>query len=214
MRLTRRAILAALPLFVAPYAAAYAPEAGSPPPILEATSLAPRDEHGHGHGHHVQPMLELNETDLLKDHAPIPPSYYTIDWEDEGYENRHPGLMMSHIVFMSLAFFVAYPVGIIMRSVGHAWHGVVVLSFYGLTALGCASSMLYRKLTPNMYPGSSHTKHGYLVILLAMCLSVVDITNILRRIVASVRSGEKFTFKGFWFQTILGRDASAQLAGP
>ena len=112
-------------------------------------------------------MLELNETDLQLDHAPIPPSYYTIDFEDEGYESRHPGLMMSHILFMSLAFFVAYPIGallscsrlarsltcvkgIIMRSVGHAWHGVVVLSFYGLTALGCASSMLYKKLTPNM----------------------------------------------------------------
>lgn len=158
-------------------------------------------------------MLELNETDLLKDHTPIPPSYYTIDWEDEGYEDRHPGLMMTHIVLMSLAFFVAYPVGIIMRSVGHAWHGVVVLSFYGLTALGCASSMLYRKLTPDMYPGSSHTKHGYIVILLAMCLSIVDIMSILRRIVAFVRSHEKFTFKGFWFQTILGRDG-AQLTGP
>ncbi|KAL1708522.1 hypothetical protein EV121DRAFT_254228 [Schizophyllum commune] len=213
MRLTRRALLAALPLLIAPYAAAYVLEAGAVPPIEEA-SLVSRDGHGHGHGHHVQPMLELNETDLQLDHAPIPPSYYTIDFEDEGFENRHPGLMMSHILFMSLAFFVAYPIGIIMRSVGHAWHGVVVLSFYGLTALGCASSMLYRKLTPNMCVRSTHTTHGYLVILLAMCLSIVDITSILRRIVAFVRSGDKFTFKGFWFQTILGRDNSTQLAGP
>ena len=47
-----------------------------------------------------------------------------------------------------------------------------------------------------------------------MCLSIVDITSILRRIVAFIRSGDKFTFKGFWFQTILGRDNSTQLAGP
>ena len=70
-----------------------------------------RDNHGHSHNHHAQPLLELNETEVTLYHAPTPPSYYTIDWEDEGYQNRHGGLMIVHGLFMSLAFFVALPMG-------------------------------------------------------------------------------------------------------
>jgi hypothetical protein len=65
---------------------------------------------GHNHHHHA-PLLELNETEVTLYHAPTPPSYYTIDWEDEGYEKRHGGLMIAHGLLMSLAFFVALPMG-------------------------------------------------------------------------------------------------------
>ena len=131
--------------------------------------LSKRD--GDHHHHKGAPLLQLNETDLLTDHAPTPPSYYTIDWDDvEGHESRHGTLMILHGIFMSLAFFVSLPigwfrndfrmargsitwfwfVGIALRSVKHAAHGLATLSFYGFCALGCASSGLYRKLTPNM----------------------------------------------------------------
>lgn len=71
------------------------------------------------HGHHMknaQPILELNETEILLTHAPTPPSYYTIDWEGEGdsTEARHPGFMLGHIVFMTLAFFGALPIGTVL----------------------------------------------------------------------------------------------------
>lgn len=101
-------------------------------------------------------------------HAPTLPSYYIIDWEDDGSENRHPGLLISHAVLMSLAFFVVLPVGtsvlfsfqchelsfgllgIAMRSVKQAGHGAATVAFYALCALGCSASALYTKLTPNM----------------------------------------------------------------
>lgn len=67
-----------------------------------------RDGH---HNHHAVPLLELNETEVTSHRAPTPPSYYTIDWEDEGYEKRYGGLMIAHGLFMSLAFFVALPIG-------------------------------------------------------------------------------------------------------
>lgn len=79
-----------------------------------------------------------------------PSSYYTIDWEEPGSDKRHPGLMMAHAVFMSLAFFGALPMGIALRSVKHSAHTIAVLSFYGLCTLGWASSALYTKLTPNI----------------------------------------------------------------
>ena len=71
-------------------------------------------EHGHGHGHgkaSVAPIVELNETDVLLDHAPTPPSYWSIDIDRHGGETRHPGLMALHGLMMMLAFFGALPAG-------------------------------------------------------------------------------------------------------
>jgi len=65
---------------------------------------------GH-HNQHAAPLLQLNETEIIVHHAPTPPSYYTIDWEGGGSEKRHPGLLISHAVLMSLAFFLLLPVG-------------------------------------------------------------------------------------------------------
>ncbi|KNZ73834.1 hypothetical protein J132_09475 [Termitomyces sp. J132] len=138
-------------------------------------------------------------------HSPTPESYYTIDFEGAGEGTRYPGLMMAHIIFMSLAFFVALPIGIAMRSVKHACRGVAVFAFWVLCALGCASGGLYEKLTPNMYEGSAHTMQGYLTLLVALSLSTIDILTVFRRIYLFFRGGERFTIKGFWQTAILGR---------
>jgi hypothetical protein len=68
--------------------------------------------HGHSHGHgHGPPKVEINETDILLWHKPTPPSYGTHDFDDLNATNRHPGLMGLHALLMSLAFFVALPIG-------------------------------------------------------------------------------------------------------
>ncbi|KAG6911708.1 hypothetical protein DXG01_007958 [Tephrocybe rancida] len=169
--------------------------------------LASRDG-SHHHNSHAAPLTMLNETEVTLYHAPTPPSYYTIDFEDAGEGVRHPGLMMAHIIFMSLAFFVALPIAIAMRSVKHAGRGLAVLAFWVFCTLGCGASGLYKKLTPNMYEGAVHTKHGYLTLLLALSLSVIDILAVLRRIAMFCRSGEKFSINGFWHNTILGHRTS------
>jgi hypothetical protein len=70
------------------------------------------DEHGHSHGHgNVVSVVELNETDVLLDHDPTPPSYWSIDIDDHGGETGHPGLMALHGLMMTLAFFGALPAG-------------------------------------------------------------------------------------------------------
>lgn len=66
---------------------------------------------GDHHHHAGAPLTVLNETEVTMYHSPTPPSYYTLDFEDEGHQNRHKGLMMLHVVFMCLAFFVSLPVG-------------------------------------------------------------------------------------------------------
>jgi len=73
--------------------------------------ITQRDGHGH-HNEHTAPLLELNETEVTSHHAPTPPSYYTIDWDSrDPSTSRYPGLMITHAILMSLAFFVALPVG-------------------------------------------------------------------------------------------------------
>ncbi|KIK65408.1 hypothetical protein GYMLUDRAFT_351680 [Collybiopsis luxurians FD-317 M1] len=114
--------------------------------------------------------------------------------------------MFLHATFMSLAFFVALPIGIAMRSVNHAWHKMVTIAFYGFILLGLASNGLYRKLTPNMYEGQKHGKQGYFWIMMALALTAVDLLNIFRRIFLFFRSGQKFHLKTFWTTVILGKE--------
>jgi hypothetical protein len=91
--------------------------ASSPSSSHPESVLQPRDGHGHGyHNPNASPLLMLNETEVTLYHAPTPPSYYTIDWEDEGYQNRHGGLMVVHGLFMSLAFFGSLPIGVYSSS--------------------------------------------------------------------------------------------------
>ncbi|KAG7097119.1 hypothetical protein E1B28_004497 [Marasmius oreades] len=159
------------------------------------------------HHHKGTPLLELDEEAILREHDATPESYYTIDWEDpEHAPERHPGFMVMHILSMSAAFFVALPMGIAMRSVNHAWHGVVMVSFYGFALLGCATSGIYRKLTPNMYEGNVHGKQGYLLLTLSVVLTTIDLLNIFRRVVSFIRSGERFQPRAFWNQVVRGKE--------
>ncbi|KAJ6516033.1 hypothetical protein C8R45DRAFT_228754 [Mycena sanguinolenta] len=165
------------------------------------------DEHGHHHG--VAPLLELNETEVTLYHQPTPPSYYTIDWEDpEQADARHPGLIITHSVFMSLAFFVFLPMGITMRSLKNPWHGVAVLGFYASVIIACAASSVYRKLTPNMYEGSTHAPHGYRILVVALALTFIDTLDALRRLVSFLFSAKQYTCKGI-ARALLGREESS-----
>ncbi|OCH90724.1 hypothetical protein OBBRIDRAFT_583455 [Obba rivulosa] len=214
MRPQARSILPLLIPALAVALVAAAPQARDSHALLSSDHrLLPRDgDHDHAHGHHAQPLLELNETELLSSHSPTPPSYWTIDLVDFAPdEPRYPGLMALHVLCMCLAFFGALPIGIALRSVKHAWRGFTVPLFYGLCALGLAASALYKKLTPDMYEGSRHGSQGYGWLFFAVALSALDLVAGVARLVSyvkSVHSGEeRFSFKGSWNTVILGRDS-------
>ncbi|KAI0320641.1 hypothetical protein OF83DRAFT_1104048 [Amylostereum chailletii] len=117
--------------------------------------------------------------------------------------------MLIHILAMSAAFFVALPAGIALRSVNHSWHGFSVVLFWFLVLLGCASSGIYRKLTPNMYEGQKHSSQSYFVLFIALIVSAVDLMAGFGRLwsyLRLLRSGDKFSLRTFWRQVILGQD--------
>ncbi|KAI0091893.1 hypothetical protein BDY19DRAFT_566400 [Irpex rosettiformis] len=175
-------------------------------------SLSRRDGHGHGHSHnsHAAPIITLNETEVLMYHAPTPDSYWSLDIDRvHPEEKRYPALMGTHIVFMSAAFFGALPVGIALRSVKHAWHGLFVILFWTFVSLGLAANGLYKKLTPDMYEGQKHSVQGYFVLFIAAVLSAFDLIAIFGRFVSyvrGVRAGQdQFSFVGCWRAVVLDR---------
>ncbi|KAJ7622044.1 hypothetical protein FB45DRAFT_753512 [Roridomyces roridus] len=158
--------------------------------------MLPRDGHS-PHRSGGGPKIELNETALALVHALTPPSYYTADWEDPALAAvRHPGLMVAHGVFMCLAFFIFLPMGMALRSVKHPMHRLVVLAQWICTIFGISYASVYRKLTPDMYSGQAHSKHGYVLLLIALVITSFDTAALLRRIFSFVRTG-KFTLRGF-----------------
>ncbi|KAJ7109563.1 cytoplasmic protein [Mycena crocata] len=172
----------------------------------ELQQLEGRD--GHSQGHHVAPLLELDETEVSLRHQPTPPSYYTIDWEDpEHASSRHPGLIITHAIFTSLAFFVFLPMDIALRSVKHSLRAAAAFGFYASFVLACAASSVYKKLTPDMYPNASHARHGYLVLAVALLLSFIDAFGAVCRISAFMRSAKSYSLKGF-SKAFLGREDS------
>jgi hypothetical protein len=57
------------------------------------------------------------------------------------------------------------------------------------------------------YEGQVHTRQSYVILLVALALTVIDIWNILARIVSFIRSRQRFALKPFWNNVILGRDS-------
>lgn len=101
------ALFLLLPLSVA---AIPAPDLG----VFENESPIHADNHRRRDMHHHpgEPLTQINETEILMWHLPTPPSYWSVDIDDHDTNaSRYPALMAMHVLFMSLAFFVALPVG-------------------------------------------------------------------------------------------------------
>ena len=75
-------------------------------PSLSTSLQSPASTAEHDHRHSRLPAkLEIDENEILKTHAFDPPSYYDLDQTEEGMK----GVMVAHVVIMSMAFFVFLP---------------------------------------------------------------------------------------------------------
>jgi hypothetical protein len=112
------------------------------------------DSHGH---HHSAPLLELNETEVLRYHAPTPPSYWSIDLEHvDPSISTHPNLILFHVLFSSLAFFLALPIGLSLS--------LSILSF--IASINTYPLFSYRIA----FPSSPSAHSGYFNLLFFICL--------------------------------------------
>jgi hypothetical protein len=65
--------------------------------------------------------------------------------------------------------------------------------------------LLNQRSGSHRFSGAKHALHGWVIILLAIVLTVVDIFAGIRRCVAYFRSGEKFNLTIFWQTVVLNK---------
>ncbi|GAA5844026.1 hypothetical protein JCM3766R1_004051 [Sporobolomyces carnicolor] len=131
-------------------------------------------EHDHHHSREP-PKLVLDEEEILKTHAPDPPSYLDLDRTSEGM----PGTMVAHVVLMCLAFFGLLPLAIFLKAGGSHLAILPQVGFLALSLFGFFLGIVYARNTPDRYEGSSHTSWGWFTMALAVILNVVDVVRFL-----------------------------------
>ncbi len=65
-----------------------------------------------------------------------------------------------------------------------------------------------------LFPGSVHGKHGYMILVLSILLSFIDILSATRRFISFIRSSEPKSFKLFWSWVVLNKDINYLGSGP
>ncbi|KAF8313216.1 hypothetical protein DL93DRAFT_2114178 [Clavulina sp. PMI_390] len=121
--------------------------------------------------------------------------------------------MILHGLCMSLAFFAILPIAIVLRNAKHKYHIIAQSSFLVLVTNGWLFGMLYRSLSPNLYPGESHSSLGYVVLLGVLAITGYDFFQVLVRLHNYVRN--KASAGSFWKYVIKGeRSSSSAEYGP
>ncbi|GAA5858169.1 hypothetical protein JCM1840_001068 [Sporobolomyces johnsonii] len=144
-------------------------------------------EHDHGLSH-APPLLVINETEILLHHAPDPPSYYDFDQGEEG----KGGVLVVHVALMTLAFFVLLPLSIFLKAGRSHLSILPQTGFLATSILGLVFGQIYNGLTPPMYERSSHTSWGWITMVLAIALNIVDVARFVLRF---TRWGDKLDAK-------------------
>ncbi|KAI5480793.1 integral membrane protein [Pseudohyphozyma bogoriensis] len=134
------------------------PESPAPAPVK-------MDAHSHAHSD-AAPLKHLNETEILLWHSPDTPAYYQLT------EGR--GVLIAHIVFHSLAFFVLLPLAIMLKAGESSLSLLPQAGFVLFTIFGTLFGSIYNAGTPNLYEGSSHSRLGWIVVLLVLALNAWD----------------------------------------
>lgn len=160
---------------------------------------------------HSAPLIELNETMILLSHAPDPLSYWSHDFEaPEGQDfNNWRSLLILHVLGSVFASFILLPVAISMRSVRHSWQPAVTLIWFGILFFSSVTGSLYKKLTGNLYDGTTHGSMGYLILAFAGALAGVDALAFVYRAVAFFKGPLK-TFGEFWSSVILNKSRTSE----
>ncbi|GAA5923680.1 hypothetical protein JCM1841_004825 [Sporobolomyces salmonicolor] len=155
------------------------------PATSHSHSSGTEHEHGLAHG---PPLLVINETEILLHHAPDPPSYYDFDQGEDG----KPGVLVVHVALMTFAFFVLLPLSIFLKAGRSHLSILPQTGFLATSILGLVFGQIYNGLTPPMYERSSHTSWGWITMVLAIALNIVDVARFILRF---TRWGDKLDAK-------------------
>ncbi|CAG7846014.1 SubName: Full=Related to YTP1 {ECO:0000313/EMBL:CCA69256.1} [Serendipita indica DSM 11827] len=145
--------------------------------------------HGSGHGHGSgAPLEEIDEDEILRYHAPNGVSYYDYDYlaatpktnttvfgNVAVIDKRHGGLMMLHATALGISYLGLLPLVIALSAGRHRLATLARSTFWSLNLIGWAAGRAYRRLTPDLYHGSTHATSGAVLIWLSAMVAFADI---------------------------------------
>ncbi|KAH8661408.1 hypothetical protein BGZ60DRAFT_380826 [Tricladium varicosporioides] len=76
---------------------------------------------------------------------------------------EHPGLIMAHILLMTIAWVFILPIGVLLSISRSRYKLPVQLTFLAINGIGVFLATIYNTSTPDLYPNNAHHKLGWVL---------------------------------------------------
>ncbi|SJX65119.1 uncharacterized protein SRS1_15940 [Sporisorium reilianum f. sp. reilianum] len=117
--------------------------------------------------------------------------------------NRHHGLLVLHVVTAVLSCFVLLPMALVLRAAHSTLAPFVSLLYLALLGGSMFLSIVYKALTPRLYPDNAHGSMGWAILWISLATLGGDVFCLVGQIwsaVAALRS-QKRSGSGAWLPT-------------
>lgn len=153
-------------------------EANSSMPTTIPVAESSHQHGGHDHHHsHAKPLTEYNESNTIFWHGEDPLSHLDHDSTTEG----HRGVLVVHVLFATLAFFVLLPLALFLKAAKSPFAALPQVLFIASATISMLFGALYSSLSPNLYEGDSHSRLGWVLMIIVYALNALDLLQFFAR---------------------------------
>ncbi|TKY88611.1 hypothetical protein EX895_002600 [Sporisorium graminicola] len=117
--------------------------------------------------------------------------------------SRHRGLLVLHVVTAVLSCFVLLPMALVLRAAHSTLAPFVSLLYLAMLGGSMFLSILYKALTPRLYPGNAHGSMGWAILWISLATLGGDVFRLIAQIwsaVSALRS-QKQSVNSAWLPT-------------
>lgn len=113
------------------------------------------------HGHDENMSMDMGEPAMSRptvaqaSGSSDPQTYYQY--------GEHPGLIMAHILLMTIAWVFILPIGVLLSISRSRYKLPVQLTFLAINGIGVFLATIYNTSTPDLYPNNAHHKLGWVL---------------------------------------------------
>ncbi|SPO24275.1 uncharacterized protein UTRI_03543 [Ustilago trichophora] len=131
--------------------------------------------------------------------------------EGEGEPSRHRGLLVLHVFTAVLSCFVLLPMALVLRAAHSSLAPLVSLLYLGVLGGSMFLSIIYKALTPRLYPDNAHGSMGWAILWISLITLGSDVFRLIGQIwsaVSALRSSKRAN-NGNWLPTNSPETSSA-----
>ncbi|KAJ1025839.1 hypothetical protein NDA16_002465 [Ustilago loliicola] len=124
--------------------------------------------------------------------------------ESEGEPGRYRGLLILHVVTAVLSCFVLLPMTLVLRAAHSSLAPLVSLLYLGMLGGSMLLSIIYKALTPRLYPDNAHGSMGWAILWISLVTLGSDVFRLVGQLwaaVSAVRSSKRGVGQGAWLPT-------------